>query len=88
MYIKKERIEYIKNKRIDLIEKEIIQEINFEGVKSSLSISQERLGSFSPIPETCIVPNNIRVIDLCENQLQGQIRRSWTNCMMLEHLVL
>ena len=41
-----------------------------------------------PIPETCIMPNNLRVIDLSENQFQGQIPRSLTNCVMLEQLVL
>ena len=34
------------------------------------------------------MPNQLRMIDLGENQFQGQIPRSLANCVMLEHLVL
>ena len=34
------------------------------------------------------MPKNLRVIDLGENQFQGQIARSFAKCMMLEHFVL
>lgn len=52
--------------------------------KSLLVLNLRRKSFDGPIPETCTVPNNLRVID----KFQDQLPSSLTGCTMLEYLVL
>ncbi|XP_060667865.1 receptor-like protein 6 [Ziziphus jujuba] len=63
----------------------------FRNLSSSLAVLSLRNNSFhGVIPQTCSgnASNNLMLVDLSYNQLQGQLPRSLSNCMMLEGIVV